>query len=67
MPHESGKVEERISQLPGVSCSEVEGPSTAEVSNSTISEPVQKEAVFVSAKVPDVDKPLNFDELEVCW
>ncbi|KAI3449267.1 hypothetical protein Pfo_005932 [Paulownia fortunei] len=64
VPHKShsGKVEEIINQLPGVSCSEEEVPSTAEVSNSTILEPVQEEAVSVSVKVPDLDKPLNLDE-----
>ncbi|KAK6141072.1 hypothetical protein DH2020_025184 [Rehmannia glutinosa] len=74
VPDESdtGKLEEINSQLPGVSCSEEEVPSAAEVNNSTMLEPIQEEAVSVSVEVSDLDKPLNFDEyhsvaeLEVC-
>ncbi|KAK6142708.1 hypothetical protein DH2020_023056 [Rehmannia glutinosa] len=64
VPDESdtGKLEEINSQLPGVSCSEEEVPSAAEVNNSTMLEPIQEEAVSVSVEVSDLDKPLNFDE-----
>ncbi|KAL2461490.1 Ubiquitin-like superfamily protein [Abeliophyllum distichum] len=73
VPQESHslKVGEITGQLPGVSSSEDEGASAAELSKSTDPEPAQEESVPGSVKAPDSDEPLNFDgfnsaaELEV--
>ncbi|CAA0838931.1 Ubiquitin-like superfamily protein [Striga hermonthica] len=60
--HNESRQERNDGLLPGGSGSNEDVLSAAKVSNSTITEPVQVEAVPVSVEVGDIDKPLNFDE-----
>ncbi|KAL0373818.1 UNVERIFIED_CONTAM: Cyclic nucleotide-gated ion channel 1 [Sesamum radiatum] len=55
-------VQNLLDLVPGVSCLEEEVPSAAEVTNSTMPEPVQEESLSASVVVQVSDKPLNFDK-----
>ncbi|KAK4418521.1 Replication stress response regulator SDE2 [Sesamum alatum] len=60
----SSKVDELVTQQPGLSCPVDEVASVAEVRNSLVPEPLQEESTSMSANPQNLDMPLNFDEYQ---